>query len=309
MKNKPRIGLIGLGIMGGAMAERVLQAGHMVHGYDISPQARARLKKQGGIAPRDVQGVLQQVDIVITSLPTAKALHDVTQAICDAAAHQNIPLKILIETSTLPLADKVACAKQLKAVGITALDCPITGTVAQLKDRLWSFFASGPRKAYQQVLPTLRVFTDNVSYAGAYGSGTKMKLVANHLVAIYNVAYAESVTLARKMGLNPRDVLNLFGTSPILGTGVMRSRMAMMVARQYTPPTMKVQVWQKDMAVIGEMAKAVDCPTPLFTASADIYTAAMAQGLALEDTASTVEVLGAMAGIAPRQKNHQRISK
>ena len=304
MKNKPRIGLIGLGIMGGAMAEHLLQAGHEVHGYDIAPQARARLKKQGGIAPNDVQGVLQQVDIVITSLPTSQALHEVTQAMCHAATHQTIPLKILIETSTLPLTDKVACATQLKAAGITALDCPITGTVAQLKDRLWSFFASGPKKACQQVLPTLRVFTDNIAYVGVYGCGTKMKLVANHLVAIYNVAYAESVTLTRKMGLNPSDVLTLFGNSPILGTGVMRSRMAMMVARQYTPPTMKVQVWQKDMSVIGEMAKAVDCPTPLFTAAADIYTAAMAQGLALEDTASTAEVLGAMAGIAPRQTTH-----
>jgi putative dehydrogenase len=80
---------------------------------------------------------------------------------------------------------------------------------------------------------------------------------------------------------------------------VMRLRMAMMLERQYTPPTMKIEVWQKDMEVIGEMAKSVDCPTPLFSACAPIYTAAMAQGLALEDTASTAEVLAAMAGLPP----------
>jgi 3-hydroxyisobutyrate dehydrogenase-like beta-hydroxyacid dehydrogenase len=102
------------------------------------------------------------------------------------------------------------------------------------------------------------------------------------------------------MGLDPKAVLDLFGNSPVLGTGVMRLRMAMMVERQYTPPTMKIEVWQKDMEVIGEMAKSVDCPMPLFNASASIYTAAMAQGFALEDTASTAEVLGQMAGIQPK---------
>jgi 3-hydroxyisobutyrate dehydrogenase-like beta-hydroxyacid dehydrogenase len=99
------------------------------------------------------------------------------------------------------------------------------------------------------------------------------------------------------MGLDPREVLKLFGNSPVIGTGVMRLRMAMMLERQYVPPTMKVEVWQKDMEVIGDMAKSVDCPTPLFSAAASIYTAAMAQGLSQEDTASTAEVMGAMAGL------------
>jgi 3-hydroxyisobutyrate dehydrogenase-like beta-hydroxyacid dehydrogenase len=143
----------------------------------------------------------------------------------------------------------------------------------------------------------LRVFTDNVPYVGAYGNGSKMKFAANHLVAIYNVACAESVNLARKMGLDPKDVLALFGNSPVIGNGVMRLRVPFMIDRRYTPATMKVEVWQKDMQVIGDMAKSVDCPTPLFSACAPIYSAAMAQGLAQSDTASVSEVLARMAGI------------
>jgi L-threonate 2-dehydrogenase len=73
--------------------------------------------------------------------------------------------------------------------------------------------------------------------------------------------------------------------------------MPFMIQRQYSPPTMKVEVWQKDMQVIGDMAKSVDCPLPLFSACAPIYSAAMAQGLAQEDTASVSEVLGLMAGL------------
>jgi 3-hydroxyisobutyrate dehydrogenase-like beta-hydroxyacid dehydrogenase len=299
----PRIGMIGLGIMGSAMARHLLAAGYRVTGYDIDTKARARLKKAGGLPHSTIEGVVQRSDIVITSLPSAEAWHQVSQQISAAASQHTLPLKILIETSTLLLADKVAGAKTLKSVGIATIDGPIIGTIEQLEARTWTIFASGSKKFYQQALPVLQNFTDATPYMGAFGAGTKMKLVANHLVAIYNVAYAESVTLARKMGLNPSDVLKHFGQSPILGTRVMRSRMAMMVARQYTPATMKVAVWQKDMAIIGDMAKTVNCPTPLFTASADIYTAAMAQGLALQETASTAEVLGLNAGIkASRQR-------
>jgi 3-hydroxyisobutyrate dehydrogenase-like beta-hydroxyacid dehydrogenase len=74
-----------------------------------------------------------------------------------------------------------------------------------------------------------------------------------------------------------------------------------MVERKYLPATMKVEVWQKDMQVIGDMARAVDCPVPLFSACAPIYNAAMAQGLDQHDTASVCEVLDRMAGgHAPR---------
>ena len=298
-----KIGLIGLGIMGGAMAEHLLKSGFEVFGYDIEPKATKRLKGLGGKPQTSVKGVLNHADIIITSLPSGQALKAVTQEIALELISGKGLQKILIETSTLPLQDKEACAKQLKSVGIATLDCPIIGTVSYLKERSWTIYASGPKKTYQHVLPLLREFTDDTPYLGTFGSGTKMKLAANHLVAIYNVAYAESVTFARKMGLDPRDVLQHFGNSPILGTGVMRSRMTMMVERHYSPPTMKMEIWQKDMGIIGDLAKTLNCPTPLFTASADIYTAAMAQNLALEDTAATAEVLASMAGIKP-QRNH-----
>jgi 3-hydroxyisobutyrate dehydrogenase-like beta-hydroxyacid dehydrogenase len=204
---------------------------------------------------------------------------------------------LVVETSTLPIEDKQAFAAAMKRAGLDVMDCPISGTAVRMKDRAWTMFVSGSKAAYKRVEPVLRVFTDNVPYVGAYGNGSKMKFAANHLVAIYNVACAESVNLARKMGLDPKDVLELFGNSPVIGTGVMRLRVPFMIERSYTPATMKVEVWQKDMQVIGDMAKSVDCPTPLFSACAPIYSAAMAQGLAQSDTASVSEVLARMAGI------------
>ena len=189
------------------------------------------------------------------------------------------------------------------------LDCPISGTAQRLEQRAWTIYCSGSRAGYKQVAPLLAVFTDSVPYVGIFGNGTKMKFAANHLVAIYNVACAESVTLARKMGLDLKDMLALFGPSPVIGTGVMRLRMPFMIDRQYLPATMKVEVWQKDMQVIGDMAKSVDCPTPLFSACVPIYNAAMAQGLGLEDTASVSEVLAGMAGIAPRKARKVKVGQ
>ncbi len=295
--HKERMGMIGLGIMGGAMAEALLKAGYSVTGFDVVSAAKQRLKAAGGKALANSTRVLEASDVVLVSVATSAALAQVAEQLCQAPKRPAGQRALVVETSTLPLEDKQAFAAAMKRAGLDVMDCPISGTAVRMKDRAWTMFASGSKAAYKRVEPVLRVFTDNVPYVGAYGNGSKMKFAANHLVAIYNVACAESVNLARKMGLDPKDVLALFGNSPVIGTGVMRLRVPFMIDRRYTPATMKVEVWQKDMQVIGDMAKSVDCPTPLFSACAPIYSAAMAQGLAQSDTASVSEVLARMAGI------------
>jgi L-threonate 2-dehydrogenase len=119
----------------------------------------------------------------------------------------------------------------------------------------------------------------------------RMKLIANHLVAILNVASGEAITFARSMGLDAREVWELFGSNPAVGNGVLRLRGRLMVERRYRPATMKVEVWQKDMRIIGDMARSVGAPMPLFSACGPIFDAAMAQGFGDADTASVCEVL------------------
>jgi 3-hydroxyisobutyrate dehydrogenase-like beta-hydroxyacid dehydrogenase len=297
---RPIIGVIGLGIMGGAMAEALIASGYTVAGYDPAPAARQRLRRAGGKPLASSTAVAARADIVIVSLATSAALAD---AVAKIAAAKRPSCRIVIETSTLPLSDKEAAMQRLKRARIATLDCPISGTAVRMREGAWTIFASGEKRAFREIEPILTVFTARVPYCGAYGNGTKMKYAANHLVAILNVATAESITFGRKMGLKPRKLLELFGPSPILGTGVYRLRGAMMAARKYLPPTMKVEVWQKDMQVIGDMAKLLDCPTPLFTACVPLYSAAMAQGLSQSDTASVCEVLNMIAGVdGPRVK-------
>ena len=302
------VGIIGLGIMGGAMGRELVKSGYQVVGFDIDRTCVQRFRKAGGGPLASAAEVAAACDVLIVSLSTSAALAATVDSLVSAARSRPGKPLVVIETSTLPLEDKASALQALKRSGITLLDCPISGTAERLKQRAWTIYCSGGKAACRQLVPLLKVFTDSVPYVGAFGNGTRMKFAANHLVAIYNVACAESVTLARKMGLDPRDVLALFGPSPVIGTGVMRLRMPFMVERAYLPATMKVEVWQKDMQVIGDMARSVDCPTPLFSACVPIYNAAMAQGLALHDTASVCEVLGAMAGIPVRKSRKRRSS-
>lgn len=291
------VGLVGLGIMGGMMAEALCAAGYPVAGYDPSAAARARLKKAGGRALASTAAVAFSADIIITSLAKPAALDDAVAQIVAAKRRKGAAKLIVIETSTFTLEDKQRAQQVLARGGAQTLDCPISGTAVRMKSGGWTVFASGPQAAFKRVTAVLQVFTKNVQYVGEFGNGTKMKFIANHLVAIYNVAVGESMTFARKMMLDPQQVWDLFSGSPVLGNGIFKLRGKLMVEQNYLPATMKVEVWQKDMQVIGDMAKAVDCPLPLFTACAPIYTTAMAQGLSQQDTASVCEVLGRMAGL------------
>ncbi len=307
-QTKPAIGVIGLGIMGSAMAGALLAGGFQVAGYDVAAPPRRRLIKAGGRALASSTAVAANAEVLITSLATVAALDDVVEKIASAKRAANRPRLIVIETSTLPLADKERARKRLQRAGVTLLDCPISGTAVRMKEGAWTIFVSGGAAACRRVKPVFEVFTRNVPYVGAFGNGTRMKFIANHMVAIHNVAVAESLTFARRMGLDPQRVWELFAASPVIGTGVYRLRGKFMVERRYLPATMKVEVWQKDMQVIGDMAKAVHCPTPLFSACVPLFSAAMAQGLGRHDTASVCEVLGAMAGIgSPRGKRRWRV--
>jgi putative dehydrogenase len=300
---KPTIGVVGLGIMGGAMAEALLAGGFKVVGYDVLAAPRERLKKAGGRPLLSSTAVAGSAEVLITSLATVAALDEAAGKIVAAKRPRTSPHLIVIETSTLPIADKERAMQRMRRAGITMLDCPISGTAVRLKQGAWTIFASGSPAAYKRVQAILNVFTRNAPYVGAFGNGTRMKFVANHMVAIHNVAVGESITFARKMGLDPQQVWDLFAASPVIGSGVYKLRGKFMVERKYLPATMKVEVWQKDMQVIGDMAKAVNCPTPLFSACVPIFNAAMAQGLSQHDTASVCEVLDAMAGgTRPRKK-------
>ena len=290
------VGMIGLGIMGSAMSYNLVRAGVRVIGYDVAPRARAAHKRAGGIAAKSARDVARRVDIVITSLPSARALAAVAAELARSAKSGTV----MVETSTLPIEAKTAARDVLAKRGVTLLDCPLSGTGAQARAKDLLIYVSGERAAYGKIAPVLPGFTSAAYYVGPFGAGSKMKFVANLLVAIHNVAAAEAMVLGMKAGLDPAMILKVVAGGAG-GSRMFQVRGPMMVKGDYSEATMKNEVWQKDMTIIGDFARSLDCPTPLFAASAPIYNAAMAMGLGKQDTGAVCKVLEEMAG-RPRRR-------
>ena len=134
-------------------------------------------------------------------------------------------------------------------------------------------------------------------YLGAFGNGSKMKFVANLLVAIHNVATRRGHGARHEGRARPEAIVKVIAS----GAGnsrVFELRAPLMAARTYEPPTMKIDIWQKDMAIIGAYAASLGVAAPLFAATAPIYNAAIGQGLGGEDTAAVCAILEQMAGLA-----------
>src|ERR1700690_3707502 len=289
------VGIVGLGIMGGAIARNLVERGWRVIGFDTDAAKRAELAAAGVVITDDVAHVTRDAPILMTSLPTPVAVEKVAQAIADSGQSP----RIVIELSTLTLADKLRFEAILKQAGHIALDCPLSGTGAQAKMRDLIVYASGDSAAIARCAALFADFSKQSADLGAFGNGSRMKFVANHLVAIHNVAAAEAMILAERAGLDPKKVVEMVGPGAG-GSRMFQMRAPMMVEGKYEPATMKVSTWKKDMAIIAEFAGDVGVETPLFTLTQPVYTQAMTMGLGDQDTAAVFEVLKKTILTAPK---------
>jgi L-threonate 2-dehydrogenase len=280
------VGIVGLGIMGSAIARNLVGRGWRVIGFDIDAAKRAELAAAGVTIAADVSQVARDAPVIMTSLPSPAAVEDVAKSIAGSGQ----PPRIVVELSTLTIADKLRFEEILTKAGHIALDCPLSGTGAQAKNRDLVVYASGDSSAIAQCMPLFADFAKQSADLGAYGNGSRMKFVANHLVAIHNVATAEAMILAERAGLDPKLVVEMVGPGAG-GSRMFQMRAPMMVEGIYEPATMKVSTWKKDMAIIAEFADDVGCETPLFTLTQPVYAQAMAMGLGDQDTAAVFEVL------------------
>lgn len=280
------VGVIGLGIMGSAMAANLVKAGFDVFGYDPVSKARARLKKAGGQACRSATEVAQNCRHIILSLPSEAALDQV----CDELRASKTKGMVVAETSTLPESAKKRAQALLLGHGIILLDCPLSGTGAQALTRDLAVYASGNAKAIKAFAPVFDGFARARYDVGPFGNGIRMKLVANLLVAIHNVSTAEAILMGVRSGLDAAMVVKVVADGAG-GSRMFQVRGPVMVDRSWEAATMKVSTWQKDMRLINDALQASDTPAPLFSATLPIYNAAMALGHAADDTAAVYAVL------------------
>jgi 3-hydroxyisobutyrate dehydrogenase-like beta-hydroxyacid dehydrogenase len=303
-RRKGKVGIVGLGIMGGAFARHLAAAGWDVHGTDPDPARRKAMKKLGVTLVDDVKALAATTPLLISSLPNPQAL----AATAEAIAAVRVAPRIIAECSTFAIEDKERAAQTLRRAGHMLLDCPVSGTGAQAAVKDLVIYASGDPAAIRKFRPVFADFSRQVNDLGAFGNGSKMKYVANLLVAIHNVAAAEAMVLGMKAGLDPEQIF-AFGTGGAGNSRMFEVRGPMMVAGDYSGATMKNYVWQKDMAVIGDFAAKLGVPTPLFSATLPVYAAAMSTGYAEEDTGAVCGVLEKMAGYRrkkPKKKPNKK---
>lgn len=295
---KGTVAVIGLGIMGSSIAANLVKAGFGVRGYDVLAPKRSALARAGGLAAASIAEALKGCNRVITSLPSAAALDVVAEQLAQYAARGTV----VAEVSTLTIGDKDRVRARLAGAGIELLDCPLSGTGAQAKVRDLAVYASGAPAAIRRMKPVFAGFARAQYDLGAFSNGMKMKLVANLLVAIHNVSTAEAILLGTRSGLDADNIVRVIAD----GAGASRMlqvRGPMMARRKYLPATMKMQVWQKDMAIISALLKEVGAAAPLFLATVPIYDAAMALGMQEEDTGGVLAVLERWSAPGPVSKN------
>jgi len=295
---KQKVGMIGLGIMGSAMAWNLLKEGFEVIGFDILSERIKDFTDKRGIGAASCKEVAHKAEVIISSLPSDEALHHVVfgQDGLLASAKKGL---VLIEASTLSLEAKEQAYEALKSVGVDMLDCPLSGTGSQAIRKDIAVYASGNQETCERCNSVFEGFARAVYYVGEFGIGTKLKFVNNLLVTIHNVSAAEAFVLGMKAGLDPQLIYKTI----INGSGSSRMfevRGPLMAAGKYDDPTMKVDLHQKDIKLITNFANSLKCPTPLLSAAAQLYTAASAHGWGKQDTASVCAVLEEMAGLKRR---------
>jgi 3-hydroxyisobutyrate dehydrogenase-like beta-hydroxyacid dehydrogenase len=283
---------VGLGVMGGAIARHLVAAGFRTIGYDPSPDACGAAGAVG-VDVRALPELIAAAQVILTSLPSFAAALSTADTIAKTAPTP----RIVADLSTFTLTEKTGFADRLIPHGHIALDCPLSGTGAQAQTGDLVVYASGPPDVIAALSEIFAAFARRTFDLGAFGNGTKMKLVANLLVAINNVASAEAMVLGRRAGLDPEVMLEAVGAGAA-HSRIFELRAPMMARRAYTPATMKLSVWAKDMAAIAAFARGLDCPVPLFATTAPLYEAALAQGGGELDTAAVCTVLEAMAAAA-----------
>jgi L-threonate 2-dehydrogenase len=295
-RKKGTVGVIGLGYMGGWFATHLVEAGWRVVGFDIDAGRRRALAKVGVEIAPDAATLARQVPTVIISLASPQALETVVAELCGA----KLAGKVVVETSTFTIEDKTKAERALTKAGHVMLDCPVSGgTRIAVKDIV--VYASGDKKTIARLKPMFAGFSRATHDVGPFGNGSKMKFVANLLVAIHNVAAAEAMVLGMKAGLDPRMIVDLI-TAGAGNSRVFELRAPMMAKGRYDDVTMKISVWDKDMQVIGDYARKIRVPTPIFNATKGVYIKAMKTGYGAKDTAAVCAVLEKMAKVKRRRR-------
>jgi 3-hydroxyisobutyrate dehydrogenase-like beta-hydroxyacid dehydrogenase len=295
VETERRIGVIGLGNMGGALAASLLRAGFPTWGYDIDRARMQAFEREGGRPATSPAAVAVECDVLIASLPSVRALDEVVAGE-DGLLSSTRQGLVVIEASTLPLEAKGTARERLDAVASVMLDCPVSGTAAQARVGDLVVFASGDRAAVDSVAWVFETVGRSWHYVGEFGVGSKMKYIANLLIAVHNLAAAEALVLGRKAGLDA-DLVHAVISDSAATSRMFEVSGRIMVDDAYDDGEAKVEILHKDLQIIRAFAAEAESPAPLLAVTTEFYTAAMSLQMHSMEDASVAVLLEQLAGL------------
>ena len=282
------VGIVGLGLLGHAVASRLIKAGHGVVGFDLLPARVEALTALGGTAAPSASAVAQSAEAVCTLLPSLATVEEATLGAGGIVAGARPGLTVIQMSTISPTLTK-RLAEEVAARGLGFLDCPVSGTSAMVERGDGIIFVGGERALYDRWRPVLESVLPRAVHVGHAGQAMVLKLVANLLVALHSAAAAEALTLARRAGLDLGVVLDVL-TASAANSRMLELRGPMM-ARGEFPAQMKLDLFMKDLHLMQEAAAAVGAPLPLTDLAERLYAAAQAAGHGSEDLSVVVTAL------------------
>ena len=285
--SSPEVGLIGLGLMGDALAERILGAGFGLHGYDLSASARDAFAARGGQAVDSANAIFTRCRVVILSLPS----HDETAAVLAAGREHLLPGSILIDTTTGDPIAAAAFAAELAGRGVAYLDATISGSSKHVRSGTAVLMVGGEPAALTRVHALLARITPEVFHTGPAGTGSRMKLVTNVVLGLNRAALAEGLVLAESLGLDATQALAVMRAGPAYSR-MMDTKGEKMLRRDYEPEA-RLSQHLKDVRLILAQAKAAGVQLPLSEAHRTVLERAEAAGFGGADNSALIEALRA----------------
>lgn len=289
-----RIGIIGVGLLGSAVATRLLQAKFDVKGYDTRPEQVMALHAQGLIAAGTIAELAADTDAVFTILPS---LESVERAILGAGGlidtgPQNCTV---IQMSTVSPELTRRLARAALAVGLGFLDTPMSGTSAMVERGDCAIFVAGDRSRAEACRPIFDAIAKKTHYVGDAGMASLAKLATNLLVGLNTAALAEAFVLGAKGGLAPRTLLEILKNSAA-DSKMLEVRGPLMASHRFDPQ-MKIDLFLKDFKLMLEEGLRLGVPLPLTSVTQQLTTATAMAGRRNEDLAAIVTTFELLAGL------------
>ena len=282
------LGLVGIGLVGTALAENLLAAGFDVLGYARSAESRSRLERLGGRTVGSAAEVGRAAARVILSVPDSDVVDEVVLGPNGLLAGARRP-RLILDTTTGEPERSEALAQRLAAQGIQILDAPISGSSQQIRQRQGVFLVGGDRAAYEACLDLIRLLAERFYYLGGPGAGSRAKLASNLVLGLNRLVLAEGLVFAERLGLDLPAFLAMLKTTPAYSCA-MDVKGQKMLQGDFAPQS-KVRQHHKDLRIMLDYAAQAGQDLPLAALHARLLEQLMASGEGDLDTSAVLLAL------------------